>query len=268
VTAIPAPFGDQPAPALRVDAWPGDAPAHGFFGRHGGFSGGELGSLNLSERVGDRPWTVGANWTRVRLALPGLEPVRMQQVHGVHVVRVGSPSQRVGDADAMLTTEPGVGLVVLTADCVSVLAYAPGYGAVLAAHAGWKGSLAGVTVAALEMARSELAIPPAAWRVALGPAIGGCCYEVEAEIGQRFVDRWGDMADAWQAAGSHGRLDLRKANRAILVSAGVDPTAIVEVGPCTSCAAGDYFSHRHSAGLAGRQASIIGLLAGASESPV
>ena len=267
MTAVPEPFGDRPAPALRVESWPADRPAHGFFGRRGGFSGGELASLNLSERVGDRPWTVGANWTRVRLALPGLEPVRMQQVHGVRTVVVESAAQSVGEADAMLTAVPGLGLVVMTADCVPLLAHAPGYDAVLAAHAGWKGSLAGVAVEALTMARERLGIPASAWQVALGPAIGGCCYEVEAEIGQRFVDRWGAMADAWQPAGSHGQLDLRRANRAILVAAGVDPGAIAVVGPCTSCAADEYFSHRRSAGRAGRQASIIGMPAGDAKRP-
>lgn len=261
MTAGPGAFGDQPAPALRVAGWPGERLAHAFFGRHGGFSGGPLASLNLSERVGDRPWTVAANWTRVRLALPGLEPVRMQQVHGARAVLVESASQPVGEADAMLTTVPGLALAVMTADCVPILAHAPAHGAVLAAHAGWKGSLAGVAVAALRLAAERLAIPPAAWRVALGPAIGSCCYQVEADIGRRFADRWGGaaMADAWQPAGSHGQLDLRRANRAILAAAGVEPEAIVEVGPCTACAAADWFSHRHSAGRAGRQASLIGL---------
>lgn len=258
MAAVREPVGEPPAPALRVAQWAGEPLAHGFFGRRGGSSAGDLASLNLSERVGDRASIVGANWTRVRSALPGLEPVRMQQVHGVRAVRVESPAQRVGEADAMLTTVPGLGLAVLTADCVPLLAHAPG--AVLAAHAGWKGSLGGVAVEALRLAETSLGIPPAAWQVALGPSIGGCCYQVEAEIGERFVDRWGAMPDAWQPAGSHGQLDLRQANRAILGAAGVDPAAIVDIGPCTSCAAGEYFSHRRSAGRAGRQASLVGLL--------
>jgi hypothetical protein len=262
MAAIPDPIDTRPPPLLRVAAWEGTVGlAHGFFGRRGGFSGGDLASLNVSERVGDRPWTVGANWSLVHRALPGLQVVRMQQVHGAHVVRVGSAAQTVGEADGMVTTAPGVGLAVLTADCVPLLAHAPGHGAVLAVHAGWRGSLDGVAANALRLAERELGIPPADWQVALGPAIGGCCYEIEAKIGDRFVARWGAMPDAWQPGGSRGRLDLRRANRAILVASGVAPGAIVDVGPCTRCAASDFFSHRASGGRAGRQLSLVGLVA-------
>src|SRR5690349_18259456 len=177
--AIPEPFADGPPPTLQVAGWDGGEVAHGFFGRRGGFSGGDLASLNLSERVGDRPWTVGANWTQVRRALPGLQVVRMQQVHGTRVLRVQGDTQAVGEADGLISTEPGLGLAVLTADCVPLLATAPGHGAVMALHAGWRGSLAGIAAVALRMATDELGIPASAWRVALGPSIGGCCYEVE-----------------------------------------------------------------------------------------
>jgi YfiH family protein len=256
--AIPEPLADGPPPLLQVGAWAAHGVAHGFFGRRGGFSGGALAALNLSERVGDRPWTVGANWTRVRRALPGLQVVRMQQVHGVRVVRVLGATQQVGEADGMITDQAGVGLAVLTADCVPLLASAPRHGAVMALHAGWRGSLAGIAAAAVRLAADELGIAPAEWQVALGPAIGGCCYQVETAIGDRFRDRWGAMPDAWQPAGGHGQLDLRQANRAILVAQGVDPGAIVDVGPCTSCASEEFFSHRRSGGRAGRQLSAIG----------
>jgi copper oxidase (laccase) domain-containing protein len=77
-----------------------------------------------------------------------------------------------------------------------------------------------------------------------------------------MVDRWGAMPDAWQPTGaSHGQLDLRAVNRRILIASGVDPESIEEVGPCTSCAADQFFSHRRSGGRAGRQASVIGWVA-------
>jgi YfiH family protein len=173
----------------------------------------------------------------------------------------------VGEADGMLTTACGVGLAVLTADCVPLLAHAPAYGAVLAVHAGWRGSVGGVAAAALELAEQELGVRPGEWQVALGPSIGGCCYEVEADIGRQLVARWGAMPDAWQAAGRHGQLDLRRANRAILVACGVSPEAIVDVGPCTRCAAADFFSHRGAAGQAGRQLSLIGRMASSGPAP-
>ncbi len=260
VTTAPAdPLAGTP-PALRVDGWDAvEGLAHGFFGRAGGVSSGPLAALNVSERVGDSPGNVGANWALAARALPGLRVVRMTQVHGARVVRVDAPTQEVGEADAMFTATPGVGLAVLTADCVPLLGVAPAHGAVLAVHAGWRGTLAGVAAAAVEAASVALAIAPASWRLALGPSIGGCCYEVEADLGARFVDRWGPMPDAWRPMGGRGQLDLRAANRAILTASGVPGEQIENVGPCTSCAHAQYFSHRASGGFAGRQLSLIGL---------
>jgi YfiH family protein len=254
------------APLVRVPAW-GAIPglAHGFFGRRGGLSEGPLASLNVSARVDDQPERVAANWRRVQEALPGLTFVRMQQVHGTRVVRVAA-DEAVGEADALITDRPGLGLTVLTADCVPLLGVAAGCGAVMAVHAGWRGSLAGIAVEALRAAEQAFGIPPTAWQVALGPSIGGCCYEVEAEIGQQFVDRWGSdaMADAWQPATTHGQLDLRQANVALLRQAGVPPGQIQLAGPCTACAADQFFSHRGSSGRAGRQVSVIGYRASAA----
>jgi YfiH family protein len=253
-------FDVAPPPALRIAAWSDPAGLeYGFFGRRGGVSSGALGALNVSERVGDPPANVAANWRRAGSAAPGLTFVRMQQVHGTRVVQVESAGQQVGEADAMITGRRGLGLAVLTADCVPLLGVAPQAGAVMAVHAGWRGSLAGVAVAALTAAREAFGIAPAAWRIALGPSIGGCCYEVEAAIGAQFAARWGAMPDAWQPAGARGQLDLRRVNTAILVAQGVPAERITSIGPFTACASDDYFSHRSSAGGAGRQLSVIGL---------
>lgn len=246
-------------PLVQVAAWdaiPGLA--HGFFGRGGGVSEGALASLNLSARVGDQPERVAANWQRVEQTLPGLTFVRMQQVHGTRVVRVAAADDAVGEADALITDRPGLGLTVLTADCVPLLGVAAQRGAVMAVHAGWRGSLAGIAIEALRAAEDAFGIEPAAWQVALGPSIGGCCYEVEAEIGRQFLDRWGAMPDAWQAAGTHGQLDLRRVNAELLRQAGVPDGQIHLAGPCTACCRDEFFSHRASAGRAGRQASVIG----------
>lgn len=259
MSAVPGVPDATPPPAVRVEAWADIAGlTHGFFGRHGGHSTGPFASLNVSAAVGDEPAAVDANWRRVARAAPGLRIVRMHQVHGARVVHVSAPDEPVGEADAMLAASHGVGLAVLTADCVPLLGVAPAHGAVLAVHAGWRGTLAGIAAAALTEARTALGIPLEAWQLALGPSIGGCCYEVEAEIGARLTDRWGALPDAWQPAGRLGQLDLRAANRAILVAAGARGEAIASVGPCTRCAAGAYFSHRASGGQAGRQVSLIG----------
>jgi YfiH family protein len=247
------------ASVRRVPAWeaiPGLA--HGFFGRHHGISGGPFASLNASDRVGDDPAAVAANWQRIRRALPGLSFARMRQMHGVGVLRIDAPPLQAEDADGMITAAVGAGLAILTADCVPLLCVAAAEHAVMALHAGWRGTLAGIAAAGLAAAQRELGVGSAAWQVALGPSIGGCCYEVEAHIGRQFVDRWGAMPDAWQPGAGHGQLDLRAANRHILMAHGVPESQIVDTGDCTACRSDAYFSHRRSGGRAGRQVSVIG----------
>lgn len=258
----PEPSGDA-ATALRVAAW-GETRGllHGFFGRRGGVSTGSFASLNLSSQLGDVAQAVAANWQRVGRALPGVAFVRMRQVHGVRVARVDDADSVIGEADGMIARAAGLGLAVLTADCVPILCVAPAAHAVMVLHAGWRGTLGGIAAAGLAEAQRWLGVAPAAWHVALGPSIGGCCYEVETPLGERFVDRWGAMPDAWRPAGAHGQLDLRAANRHILRAQGVPDSQIVQVGPCTSCQSDEFFSHRRSGGRAGRQLSVIGWAGG------
>ena len=248
-----------PPPALHVAAW-SRVPRleHGFFSRHGGVSSGPWASLNVSAAVGDDTQCVATNWDRIKRSVPSLALLRMRQVHGVEVVKVAAADDAAHEADGMITGTAGIGLPIVTADCVPLLCVAPDAGVVMALHAGWRGTLGGIAEAGLQAAQNWFAVAPSQWHVALGPAIGGCCYEVEVEIGNRLVDRWGAMSDAWQPAGSHGQLDLRQANREILTVCGVPDSQIAVVGPCTSCRSDDYFSHRRSNGRTGRQLSLIG----------
>jgi YfiH family protein len=244
--------------ALRVPAWSAiPRLAHGFFGRHGGASVGPFASLNVSAAVGDDRAAVADNWRRVGRAMPNLAFVRIRQVHGARMVRADGARSGAEEADGIVAREDGVGLAILTADCVPLLCVAPAEHAVMALHAGWRGTLAGIVAAGLDEGR-RLGVAAGTWRVALGPSIGGCCYEVETEIGQQLVDRWGAMPDAWQPSGARGQLDLRAANRHILLALGVPESQIDTVGPCTACSPDEYFSHRRSGGRAGRQASAIG----------
>jgi polyphenol oxidase len=244
---------------LRVPGWEKvQGLVHGFFGRKGGASGGKYASLNLSSRVGDDPTAVEQNRSLVKQAAKGLKLVGMRQVHGTEVVRVSEPRQTVGSADGIYTTVEGLGLAVLTADCVPVLMVAEPVRTAVAVHAGWRGTVAGVVPAAVKVVCRGLGLSPADLRVALGPAIGACCYEVERAIGEELTDRWGTMPEAWNPDGSHGRLDLRAANRAMLLGLGVPADRIEVVGSCTSCEPERFFSHRRSGGCTGRQISFVG----------
>ncbi|MBI1814264.1 MAG: peptidoglycan editing factor PgeF [Deltaproteobacteria bacterium] len=248
-------------PVLRVDSWRGiPGLTHGFLGRHGGVSRGDFASLNLSQRTGDDPAAVVENRRRVEALLArGSRLVSMEQEHGDRVVVVQAPTDVVGRADAMVTATPGALLSVLTADCVPILLVAPARRIAAAVHAGWRGTLAGIVTRAVELLRRQWEIAPAELAAALGPAIGGCCYEVDREIGEQLVARCETLpAEAWSSHGAKGMLDLRSANRQLLLQAGIPAAAIHLVGPCTRCAMQNYFSHRGAGGSAGRQLSYIG----------
>jgi len=244
---------------LRVPDWDGiPGLVHGFLGRSGGCSRGGYSSLNLSAHVGDDPDRVERNWRRVRNAWPALEFVRARQVHGTRIAPVPARDAEPPEADGLASARPGLVLGILTADCVPILMVAPERRAAAAVHAGRRGTIDGIARAAVEAMRRHFGVQPRQLLVAMGPAIGGCCYEVDAAIGRRFVRRLGSIDGMWAPAVRRGKLDLRAANRAILLEAGVVERNVTAVGPCTVCKRQRFFSHRASGGSTGRQLSFIG----------
>jgi YfiH family protein len=199
---------------------------------------------------------------RERPVASGFRLVRSRQVHGDDVLVVdGSSASPAGDADGMVTATRGVAVGIATADCVPVLLAAPEAGVVAAVHAGWRGSLLGIVPRAIDLLRDRFGVEPASVHAALGPSIGGCCYEIEREIAARFADRFGEgMWTAWKAgAADKGTLDLRTVNERLLVEAGVPAASVSHAGPCTACGGEDLASYRKQGPRAGRQVSWIGL---------
>ena len=246
---------------LRVPQWAAIPQlVHGFLNRQGGVSRGPFATLNLSLRVGDDPACVRRNWEQVSECVDGrVQFATMTQVHGAHVVTVPRGVSAIGEADAMVTAAPGTALGVMTADCVPILMVAPEQRVLAAVHAGWRGTLAGVTRQAVYHMRHAFGVSGAQLLVALGPAIGGCCYEVSPAIAADLERGWGTMPDAIHRQGrSNPLVDLRRVNAAILRGVGVEDAAITLVGPCTRCAHDDFFSYRAVCGPTGRQLSFIG----------
>ena len=184
---------------------------HGFFTRLGGVSAGPFASLNCSLSSADNRAAVLENRARAARAI-GAEPERMlglTQVHGAAVVHAATawPVGQGPRADAMVTDRPGIALGVITADCAPVLLCDADAGVVGAAHAGWRGALAGVleaTVAAMQaLGASRIA-------AAIGPCIGQDSYEVGADLRDAVLAR--DPGDqAFFAPGrreAHWQFDL------------------------------------------------------------
>ncbi len=186
----------------------------------------------------------------------------VRQVHGDEIIVVdqhGGVGNERPEADGMITADTGLLLGIASADCVPVLIVAPQRGLVAALHAGWRGTLKGISARAVQMLAAGWSVNPASLWVALGPAIGGCCYEVGAEIGEALLQRWGTRSpSAWRPLGEKGFLDLREINLTQFERAGVPREQIQLVGPCTFCDFPRFASYRREGSGASRQLSVIG----------
>lgn len=244
----------------------GDIP-HGFFGRRGGVSTGELASLNCGLGSGDDPALIAENRRRVGEAvLPGAALTGLWQVHGNRCIIIDQNSDLAArpEADALASKTPGILLGILTADCVPVLFADRAAGVVGAAHAGWKGAIAGVTDATLA-AMESLGAHRGDIAAAIGPCIGRASYEVDDGFVERFLadDPANERFFAAGRAG-HAMFDIAAYVAARLAAAGVSRIAIG--GQDTYADADGCFSYRRAChkgeNAYGRQLSVIGLAGG------
>jgi YfiH family protein len=204
---------------------------HGFFSRRGGVSEGPFASLNCGPGSGDHAGLVGENRARAMAAL-GLDRAALVTAHQVHspaVAVIESPADDPGRVDGMVTTTPGLALGILTADCAPVLFADAGAGVIGAAHAGWRGVLAGVLEAVLA-AMTAAGAAAADITAVIGPCIHQESYEVDGQFRDRFL-----AADpAFEAffgpggRGGHYRFDLPGLAAARLAAAGVGAVSILD----------------------------------------
>jgi YfiH family protein len=205
-----------------------------------------LGPAGWEERAAGRARVAAALADRGRLHL-------LKQVHGAEVRE--APWEGRPEGDAALAGRAGLILGIETADCLPVLLVDPARRAVGAAHAGWRGTVAGASGAAVAalVARGSR---PADLVAAVGPGIGPCCYEVGPELALAF----GPGGEVFFRTGPRGRphLDVRAANVAQLRAAGVPEAQIHHVDDCTCCRADLYHSYRREGRGAGRMISYVG----------
>jgi YfiH family protein len=180
-----------------------------------------------------------------------------RQIHSDQVVSARPLGGRTADGDALITDLIGQRIGVRTADCVPILLVDANTRAVGAVHAGWRGTLAGIASKAVLRLCAEFGTDPADVHVAIGPAIGACCYEVGVEVAERFSDIF---AGSVPLRSPNGRplLDLIEANRRTLIAASVPEHQVYSSGLCTYCCRNDFFSYRRDPANPGRMTSYIG----------
>ncbi len=257
---------------------------HGFSIKPGGVSdqNGEK-VLNLGFTEWDSRENVLENRRRFLSALGAsdLQLISLKQIHSdvIHLFDAAPAEPYRGDASA--TNRPGLLLGVQTADCVPILLIDPKTRAVAAVHAGWRGTLQRIVVKAIGQMQMQFGAKPAGLLAAIGPSIGGCCYEVGTEVASQFQSqfaeapewfdefRTGDepnpiqwlnmMPPGHQPPPKNVLLDLRKANRAQLLGAGLRAANIFVSDLCTACRRDLLFSYRKEGHQSGRLLSVVSM---------
>lgn len=245
-----------PHPDWLVPDWPLPGVGALMTTRRGGASAGRFDSMNLRAGLGDDAAAVAANQARFAQAI-GARPVLLDQVHGRQVVRLrGEAFERTPQADASVTTEPGVACVVQVADCLPVLFAASGARGVAAAHAGWRGLAGGVLEATLDALCDAAGCAPGEVSAWLGACIGPRRFEVGADVLAAFgADAAPDAPYRFRPhAPGKWLADLPGLARDRLEAAGVRQ---VSGGAwCTVEDASRFFSFRRD-GVTGRMAAAV-----------
>ncbi len=244
---------------------PDIAAAHCFTTRFGGVSKGILSSMNIGIHRGDEWENVLKNYDILGASL-GFDPKNLVLTHQTHtdiVVPVGEAQRGAGlfgpelsECDGLVTNTPGVGLVVFTADCTPIIAFDPVTGAVGAAHAGWRGTAAGIAQKLIEAMAREYGAEPKNIRAAIGPNIRQCCFQTDWDVPQAMLNAVGEAARPFiEARNDKYYVNLTAINTLFLRRAGVEHIDCST--DCTCCQPDRFWSHRQVGGDRGSQGAII-----------
>jgi YfiH family protein len=238
---------------------------HAFCTRVGGVSEEDYASLNISFKEGDLESKVLQNWNRLAMAfgIPLENFLTLNQVHGddIFVIKPYGdyfPADRALNYDAIVTNRTNLAICIKTADCVPVFIVDRVKKIIAAVHAGWKSTALEITAKVIRLLQEKYDSSPSDIVAAIGPAIGKCCFEVDAATVNYFLKQKdheaflfpGERPNKWM-------VDLAEANRRQIINCGIPEENIDVSDLCTSCGQDLFFSHRGSGGITGRQVNFM-----------
>jgi len=237
---------------------------HCFTTRFGGVSAGSQSSLNLAFGRGDTMENVEENLRILAKALD-FDPAKYVLTRQTHsdIVRVVTDSDCAGfchhaypECDALVTNTAGVALLVFTADCTPILLQDVVTGAVGAAHAGWRGTAQKIAAKTARAMVEAFGCDPKNIHAAIGPNIGFCHFETDADVPQAILAAYGEEASAFiEKRGEKFHLDLKEINALALRQVGVENIELSD--DCTMCQPHRFWSHRYTRGDRGSQGAVI-----------
>jgi YfiH family protein len=185
---------------------------------------------------------------------------QLKQIHSGDVIVVSDIENHrdTTEGDALVTNLRGVGIGVRTADCVPILLTDRNKSVIAAVHAGWRGTYLEVALNTVKLIESEFGIAPEEMIAVIGPSIKSCCYEIGADVADRFSEKF-QNTDLYMSeiASSKYLLDLSKANKLMLQSVGVEEIEILDI--CTKCE-NNFYSYRREGKGVSTQLSFIALI--------
>jgi len=186
----------------------------------------------------------------------------LKQIHSIRVVVFDSPVKSGmipdGEADALVTNQPNLLLVVRTADCVPVLLVDSKIGAIGAVHAGWRGAVGGIVPRTIQTCVEQFGSDVADLHVAIGPSIGPCCYEVDAPVIEPLHAGYPDWQGVLQeTSAGKGMLDLKRLLWHQILSSGIPEAQVERMEYCTRCREDLFFSYRREGAVIGTMMSGI-----------
>ncbi|MGN0450526.1 MAG: peptidoglycan editing factor PgeF [Acutalibacteraceae bacterium] len=244
---------------------------HLFSTRLGGVSTGQYAAMNLSLSGGDSREKVLENYRRL-CGCAGIDInhlVLSRQTHTNNVKEVTENDRGTGifkdsfnDVDGLITDCKGVALVTQYADCTPLLFCDPVKKVIATSHAGWRGTVKEIGRVTVEKMVNEYGCNAEDIIAAIGPAIGVCCYEVDDPVIDEFkkIPYLALNNIVFPKENGKYMLDLKEANRQILVNAGVSPDNIDVADLCTCCNHTELHSHRATGGKRGNLAAVIELI--------